>query len=1145
MMKLRITDNFPEDTICIELTESNTTEQFTSEPFVSPFSQAFLANFTKLFSSSPDEVELKPHSAELMEKFIRLGQHLGDALLGENHTLNKFREIIEEKGYAQCDVSIESSRIAFFELPWEALILPESQFVLATTARSFTRVFTPQNAQSDSLYFPDIQFDLKVTGPTQTQFKQMMGGATPEQQTSEAEASSTPLQILSLCYGQLEQAEVNTEANSKAPEQEIEHTLAFDLLATDTAIKTNIHVFQGLDALKKQLSDNAFHVLSLSGDIALNDAQAFWVSPSDANQRIPMQTLFELMQEFNIPLLVLNINQYLQDQQSISADTGLAFVSYQAQEAGIGNVLGFNQSASAQLRLPCLSQFYRQLTKGLSLAQAVVETRKALQSQQANATSLTGMDTPSWPLLSHYGQQNLVFFASAPPEIEAETALYAQQVHQQLFGFIEEALPPYRISLDNGEFVNALAGLQQQRITCVKGEQGGGKTLLAHQLAFYAVESKCYQWAFRFDFSKHEYQANDILQMIAPVLQIDAAQEALSALQETRCLFVFDGLNSPQTQAQLAELITTLTTQQQGVLITQHSSANVSFLKDNADSNLVQLAIAQLSQAQCLTLTLTQLAQSQAQQGQQTPEALTAESVKQLTQLLQQAQLNPWLGIRLGNFLGSSASQPSDLEKAIRQLAPQWQNMTQCAIHDGAVQNNSIKENYYQWQWLQLTESAQQLLLICSQFDESLLEMLMVAWERETDISQPLSALLAQPVFNDAFPHFSAMIKQWQRQGFIKMRPHGHVIDADCVHFLAQKRADAQWLQNPALQTQVSRLLCAGLRILADHVLRQQNPAIFRNLLNNRALWAKHLKTLWHSECFAEFIKTKATVSQLMQQAQLGQEFAMWAHKLTQEIAIPLIDESSPEACIAWLSLATSALDAPNTTDSTKNKTDAFAHAAEQAKQWLLSTRATAEQKLSAPQLALMQHANQFLGSFYAANADWEKAIACHLHTAESFKTAQAWPLLASVLSTLANTYVRNQQNDAARECEQRILTELPYEHAPKGYRSQKLVDVILSRIQRGDIEHIPALLNELKSSEDANRWQDFIKGVEADIDFAQERWEKALPYYAKMWQQALQSQQIEQANVLQQRLNTLESHLGKDTFSSLLAQVLEEGQTP
>jgi|GEM_PF-5370432 len=1195
-------------------------ESFETEAFSSPFSNAFLDTLNWYFSefpnaitnSSASEKKAQDRAKDVITKYIKNGQHLGDALLGENHTLNKFRELIEERGYHQCEVQIESSRIEFFELPWEALILPESNYLLSTTAASFKRVFGKPDAEAKTP--EELNFKLSVTGPTQTQLQQMMGGA--EAETNSTNEDHTPLNILTLCDANashsLKNKERSTGKNTASAHDTgfVAHQSVLSELAFDTALNIELGLIDSAASLNSHLQEQAPHILCLTGQIELVDGDAYWQVHDNDQESDPIacSTLFALMQEHRIPLLLLNIDSYQQNGTTVPASTGLAFVSCLAAQAGIHNVIGFNTQVNGFVRQQLLTALYQQITKGLTVAQAVVEARKQLQSDTSQQPlSLLDHAIQIWPVLSHYGNQRLVFFASAPPLIDAqmgvENGQQAQQVFQHLFGFSDDLMPlnptlVHAIRYDNGEFVQLAKALHAPKVLHERdssvalihdsaSKQGSGKTLLAQHGAFYAVQKGHCQHAFRFDFTTHDYSEQEMLTMMAPVLGVagsgeessgeEAEQSAEQAairdkLSHTRCLLVLDNLeptNSIIRNNNIAQFIEA----GQMVLITSSQTpdawqqANSSLFGDGQPT---AIAIQPLTAAQTLGILSAYASQQQSKEGVDDKSSSHNFSTQQKALAMAESSgYNPWLIHKLGAFLPSLLqTEQSNKSEQNSSLPAEWQKQ----VSESESKHGATKTRFFQWQWQQLPAGLQQLLLICSDFNDVLLEMLMVAWEREQAISESITAEILSSLssgenantllFTDAIPNFNAAIAAWKQQGFVKIRPHGHIIDADAQAFLQGLANNQNNQPSPDLQTQISRLVCAGLRILAEHVLRQQNPAIFRNLLNNRGLWAQQLQKLWSSEHFGEFIKTRTVIEQLMQQAQLGDEFTAWSGKLLQQVALHNLPEPASlapkqaEHHIAWFTVAVSALEVNSKTSPKSNSTsddaaisDLLEQATTQSQQWLEQMSKIAlsdDPKHPAHLLAMVQHSNNFLTKRYASTKQWQQVQQCNELSLTLLEQAQAWPLVSNILMTLANAHVQQNQADKALACEDRIVFSLPYEHAPPGYRSQKIVDVIINRIQRQEVASLHPLIAELEQGDDANRWQEFLTGVKADVAFAEQRWQDALPYYVKMWQQVTSqmSQQAEQGQqqqalqqlsqqqaMLQERLLTMEKQLPEATF--------------
>lgn len=118
-MHLRVVDKSDneavDDLVEVELTSSEGRWSHCAEYFPSELT----ANFCKLLSwyfgdYERDREQTTQSDKSTIDKYIRLGRRMGDNLLGEDHELIKLTEMIEDAGFEQLQVSLESERVEVF-----------------------------------------------------------------------------------------------------------------------------------------------------------------------------------------------------------------------------------------------------------------------------------------------------------------------------------------------------------------------------------------------------------------------------------------------------------------------------------------------------------------------------------------------------------------------------------------------------------------------------------------------------------------------------------------------------------------------------------------------------------------------------------------------------------------------------------------------------------------------------------------------------------------------------------------------------------------------------------------------------------------------------------------------------------------------
>ena len=235
-MLLRIIDR-PEqnnENSCVEIVFTSDSEEivFGAEYFPSHLTENFRKTLAWYFNGYLTELPCA-HSREgaetdkdVVTKTLSLGQYMGDAMLGEDHELGKVSHIIGKEGFGQLSVIVESARFEFFEELWEALILPDSPYVLSAVCQGFVR-YRNHSGQSIAESYSDDKKELQLS-------------------------KQAPLTILHLVSRQAVTAGCCFDAQQT-------------LLAFDGAVNYEILPFSDWQTVKKRLQDNdkPVHILQI------------------------------------------------------------------------------------------------------------------------------------------------------------------------------------------------------------------------------------------------------------------------------------------------------------------------------------------------------------------------------------------------------------------------------------------------------------------------------------------------------------------------------------------------------------------------------------------------------------------------------------------------------------------------------------------------------------------------------------------------------------------------------------------------------------------------------------------------------------------------------------------------------------------
>ncbi|HKX29427.1 MAG TPA: hypothetical protein VJ302_17180 [Blastocatellia bacterium] len=1079
------------------------TENFTTEPYRSPITVDFQKTLAWYFERYP-QGPVKQSPGGVAEQLVGFGQALGYELLGEEHQLARIAAAIDqaiaeatEKGASpRLKVRIESSRPAFFAELWEILVLPGSKYVLSSVTTDYVRQFKGDGFCEEH---EALDYDLKVTRPV----PDLIAGLNQEQAATAAAgppAGNAPLRILHVVSRA--RAELLSFTSSNA------FNWATDSFGAEGAIDYEVWAAGTWEQLRDRLADRRRPVqivhydgpLTLTGDSAsiLLDGAGHDV------ESIPVADLSQTLIDNRIAVLCVDARGYFRDTQPIRASIGLSAVASAAGRQGLGNLIGLGHLTDPWTSGHCFQLVYTRLAAGLSVGQAVVEARKALQSR-AEISRFTPESLPfhPWSLLVHYGGQPVTFFKSPQTWVGLQDSQTLARTRQRLLGFKSSYLPPLANSTGDGQCLAVIGRLGDSRAAlALVGEPGSGKTHLAHRIGLYLAQHELIDFGFYFDFGLDFYSANTMLEMIAPVLGLtpDRKSEIRAKLSGFHCCFVLDDLREREDldEEALFELM-------DGLMRELIADGHIVIITGRSRSHPLSSGFSEIQLSPLPPIEQQILAADCLRARNLAVRDLGQDWMK----LLPVLRGHPFL-IKQTLPLLSAASSGELIEKAALHLA----------------QDRSPVDSFYEWQWAGIPFHWRRLLLMCSRVEGLLLEMLMIACDQKEPFA-PARSLFALLGADSAA--FSEGLELWERAGFIVRSHQGRIVDPRCLLFLADKQppsiaGDAE--SNSEL-LHFSQVLCEGIRLLSPQALDQRNQTISHYLLMNRRQWVEHFERLWFAHDYRGFIGAKQAFDQLLLQAKIGEESAAWSLSLLERSPeISAGDEIGLEARLSWLALAVRAM----------GKDQAHTHAR------LVSGAAAWQSwfdRLPAPidrsQAPLFQQVSVFLAHFYQKSNNWTAAIAVGEKAYRMYMQYRAWPRAIQTLKSLTRYHLELGESERALDAEEKILADIPYADSPPGFYAQQLFDVALARVTRGASAPAQSVLDKLKAMDEARRFGDLLEGLQADIYYQQARYADSMPYYCKLWTLTLQTQQQPYLEQLKQRFQEMEERLGSESFNRYL----------
>ena len=1053
------------DLVEIILKTDNDTIAFTAEYFPSPITGKFRENLDWYFKGYLQSLNQKSDDQGIPAEIAKAGREMGSRLIGKNRELEKVKIAVEDVGNEHLSVQIESSRIAFFQEPWEILILPDTKHPLAVVCKNFVRRFTGENQPG---YDAELYYELVVEPPVNIEQEALAGMTSPPQPQARKHAPLTVIHVI------VRSSDPATPSNG--------FNASIQALRWGEAFNYELWPNNDWTALQQRVADKdrPVHIFHYEGPVQLKDRIPYLCLGKNGSD-IETTTVGELAESLaghKSALLSVDATVYREKEDEIPTDSGFASIAESAGAAGIKNVIGLSNLADPWTKALCFQTVYGGIASGLNLEEAISGTRKFLQSQVENQRfTVKPMPFHCESLLLHYGGQTVHFFDGPQQQSDISTSPYYESIRKRLFGFRNELFPPQVKNCEDGILLSLIVGCQSHSALVLTGHTGSGKSHLIHQASFYFLQHKKVEYAFYFNCVNDFYSKDDVLQMIAPVLDCkpDQKKAVEGKLAKIRCCFVFDdlsqqGLNQLQhaTEKKIAKLNQFL-----GKLVTQSHIVMITGEPGTADDCFPDLAIKEypippLSDLSQRVLTTDTLRRYKVEDKKQD---------NHYSLLLPHLEGHPFLIKKV---------MPGLAVENAKELVPQI---------SGRFRGTSNKvETYYAWQWSKLPSVWKKLLLLLIDSPGVLLEMIMLVcdkWEaadasreggapiktENTADPQKRSFDPASKLFThlgDSDARFNDGIDHWDRAGFIISHAHGKMIDSRCLSFLKKKQATEKSNNGDTSGLLISQIICEGIRLLSYHLQKQQNPIISHSLLMNRRVWAIHLEKLWFAEEYLGFIRSKAALDGLLQQARLAEDSAAWSLDLLKR-SKSIKDEPPPlEPAVAWLTLAMSALG--------KNQAEKESVFEEPKRYWQAWLDQFGSEN-DPMKTGLLHHAALFLQVLYQKQGEWQACRKVNEITYKFYLSHEDWPRVIQSLKSLAHCCFELNEKEEGDAYEKQLLDSLPFDKFPEDFKTQLTIDVITAKVARDDIEEAQILLDETRKTTDAGRFKSMVDRLQTEID--------------------------------------------------------------
>jgi hypothetical protein len=1010
---------------------------------------------------------------------LSVGRKLGNVLVDPQYKFLAFCEQVEAHAARGLQVRLSADQQRFHELPWELLVLPDSKYVLSAACAGFVRATsaaegTPSTRRLQLGPQRALGYVRALSRPT---------GCTLSQRQ----------QCVSLAWQQLDW----------------QGALSYQLLMPATP-----------DTWRAQADrDQPAHVLHWDGPLTQLDGVVCFVmeGPAGEPRSIAAAQLASDARRLGVELLIIEASPA---QQALAAHAARS-----ARSAGISQVLVVAEPSEDVWPSAWFGKFLEWLRNGLSVQQAVVETRKALQRalvELRSADSSAPYAAHSCGGLQLYAGCEL-FLLEHALDAQAFDMLGAQRaLGQNLLGFGAASGPD--VALADHAVLAIDRALHGGDPIIVQGARGTGKTHTLQRVARFERGRGEIAQAYCWDFRADTYSLRDVLQMVAVARGLTAPEHAEEERVLQSCktgrdreLFVFDDIDQLVRRPDGRELAVALIRFSVGLC---RAGAWCAF--SATDWRVVAELFAYCGVPQPpMQLTAAAEAEQVAFVHALAPSALALGSA--FWQLLDQLDGNPFLLRKV-----AVRCQKDNVDALLGEARA-------CYGKGHAAEADAPIGPFLQQRWRALAPHLQRFLALCSELSGLYLEVPMIGLDSRQPYARANSDLARSLGAPDAISG-ADMLAALNEAGFLASPGGGRCLEPVAAQFLKdhQLAPDTTADQASAL---FACVVCQGLALVIDRSQRQPETFIANNLVANRRALSLQIERALR---FGEYaLGTLALVSLhgliTKTSPQLSEELAPWALSVLEVDDARLADRNDAAAATAWLNLALRAASHDAAVHSPALRTGRQA--------W---SEILANQSASLP-LPLLGLAVRFLQQAYDKTGEYAAYRSVTLAACQRLQAEANYPALIAQLQCLAAAEHTLGNASECSRVEAQLLDDVPFSQLSDGpqLRQRTLAQLAGARLRRRDEPACRELLARIEREPAHSDSDALAKLLRAELALLSEQSLAACLAFCQLWKAGMNGVRSIDVTHVGRRLLQLREALETSQFDELYAEHAGDTPTP
>lgn len=1022
--------------------------------------------------------------AQLISKNIdKEGKQLGIKIFNDELFLK-----LKTEDLSETVVTIESNQAAFFNIPWEILILPGSSQPLSICAKSFVR--TNLN---------DFRVKKQYNLCNHEPLRVLLVAPRPEE------------------YGDC--AFLSNPANVIDKLLEFDQSLEVEVLPNCTLL-----------ALEERLllKDKPIHILHFNG--FANTTYENGVEPNNNlilegnNGKADLQDIkiiAGLLGKNEIDTVFLDIYNITKANKKnnfniVSSELALSII-----KGGVNNVITTFYTSNSFSVERIYHTLYSLIGEGKSIAEAVVETRKTIKDNLKQAIlTVQELDFADWPIVMHYGTRDSQFFKES---VELKPLFQSKKYSEiigNIFGFNPEFQYPNRYFGGSKEMQEVIRAFESNNSVLLKGGSGIGKTHFVHQFAYLYLTEKKAEKAFYFNFESGPLTKDQIIQIIGEVLDGKEANKdnTLQKLLKNNFLIVFDNIDYLLTESERNKTLTK-----------EEEIEFFDFIKniEKNNSNIILTSRKGITIPENYYYEIILDGLDVCNRRQFAAEILRAtnnadeEIEPEYYELIDLTDGHPYIIKTLLSNLS---------RYKIKEILNDYKNELE------KLKKNDIMLALYEYGWGKIPNNQKILLLALYNSKNYITDGFPIAIELPAEDNVIPGEELYQILGINDKQLAREALKNASYGGLYNKDQFGYKIHSGTVEYLKSKKEIENWssTKESKIYLILAKVNALEIKVLASFISQNPDPKLYQKIIENLSRWTEVIELLWNNKEYNLFLSSKMYLTLILKNIGLKIEIDLFCYNLIKNIEFnSFISSATDDGILGWLSCATNAIELQETfKDPIIDKWVEQWEQYIQLNAYLLNT-------------GVFNNVLMFLESKYKKENNWDARKKISEISINYFRNKKEYERLIISMKSLARCEEAIGNIIRCKEIENDILSDIPYNEMYEGAEQSSMLDIASNCCRRKEYDNSKKLIEKIRALPNIASIHFFADNLEGEIFYSLEDFVNSAIHFSRIWREIMRGLNISNPQKIAIKLKDLHKKLGEDKFMEIFKKEAPDVKSP